>query len=419
VAPAALGSDFAAVCGQALAAADVPGAAVGVLHRGGQWTGGFGVTERGGGIPVRPETTFRVASVSKPFTATLALSLAGSRVLDFAEVVPAPAPGVTVRHLLAHLCGFESECGDLARFGEGDDALARLAAELQRQRQRQLVAPGELWSYCNAGYWLLAHILEERSGTSYESALAERVLRPLGLRATTFGEPDTAGHDPHPQRPYYPRARRPSGGLTSNVSDLLAFARFHLEASATAALRAPAAVTPGGSYGYGLMLEPVGKLRLWGHVGSWGGYESRLFFEPEHAFAFVALANSGAAGAVLRDLQDAAVERVLGVRRVPAETVPVPAERLALLAGRYVGAEAEVAFSVESGGLRVDATAIAPDGTRTRQEPTHARPLGERLFEIAEGDGRGSRFDFHPAAGDPRFVRFGSRLASRREGAQL
>jgi CubicO group peptidase (beta-lactamase class C family) len=411
VAPAALGTDFAALCERALAGAGVPGAAIGVLHGGDGWTGGFGVTERGGGTPVRPETTFRVASVTKPFTAALALSLAGSGELGFGEVVPAPAPEVTVRHLLAHLGGFESECGDLARFGEADDALARLASELRRQRQ--LVPPGELWSYCNAGYWLLAHVLAGRSGTSYEGALEERVLHPLGLRSTSFGEPEAAGHDPHPQRRHYPRARRSSGGLTSCVPDLLAFARLHLAAPAAAPLRQPVVPTPGGSYGYGLMLEQVGQLRLWGHVGSWGGYESRLFLEPGRGFAFVALANASAAGAVLRDLQDAAVERVLGVRREPAATVRLPVEELELLAGRYAGAEAEVAFSVEAGSLAVDATELAQDEARTPRPRASARPIAERLFEVVGGDTRGSRFDFHPAAGEPRFVRFASRLAAR------
>ena len=400
---AALDDEFDGLVRDALVAADVPGAAFGVAHGDDVWMRAYGVTERGGGVPVTPETTFRIASITKPFTATLALSLQIAGALEFDDVVAAPEPDVTVRHLLSHLGGFESECGDLSRFGEGDDALPRLAAELLRQRQ--LVRPGEVWSYCNAGYWLLAHVLGNRNGTTYEAALDEWVLQPLGLRSTHWGEPEAAGHDPGPQRPHHPRARRASGGLTSNVPDVLAFARLHLDAPETAALREPVARTPDGFYGLGLGLEPLGDLQPWGHIGNWGGAVSRLTFEPERDFVFVALANTATAGRTLRELEDEAVARVLGTRRAEQPTVPLPPEELSPLAARYeTPAGSFVTLTPEAGGLAVEATATPP---------THARSLGNRVFEVVGGPLRGLRFDFHPEEGEPRFVRFGARLVER------
>ena len=392
----ALAGAFAERCAAAVAGAGIPAAAVGVLHEGRIWAWAQGA---------EPDATFRIASLTKPFTATLALALERAGAVELDELVPlAPAPDVTLRQLLSHTGGFESECGDLARFGEGDDALPALVRELRHQRR--LVPPGTLWSYCNAGYWLAGHLLGERGGSGYEDALAAWVLEPLGLERTGFGEPDVPAHDPEPARPHYPRARRASGGLVSNVPDLLAFARFQLETPEAAVLRRPLAPNPGGHYGLGFQREQVGGLDVWGHGGSWGGYESLLALVPDRGFAFVALASGQAAGPVLRDLRGAAVESALGVRQAPPPSVPLPARELELLAGRYAGAEAELTVAPEADGLAVEVVGEAP---------AHARPLGDRLFEVVDGPARGSRFDFHPVAGEPRWIRWSSRLAERQD----
>ena len=409
---AVLDTEFVALCERALEGAGVPGAAVGVLAGGETWARGFGVA-RAGGKAVTPETTFRVASITKPFTATLALYLALSHALDFAEPVPAPEPDVTVRHLLAHLGGFESEAGDLARFGDGDDALTLLATELLRQRQ--LVPPGELWSYCNAGYWLLGWFLAERAGSSFEDALTDWVLRPLGLSRTGFGPPETTGHDPEPVVDAYPRARRPSGGLVSNTADLLEFARFQLDEPETAILREPVVPTPHGYYGFGLAQERAGELELWGHNGTYRGFESRFLLEPERRFAFVGLANASEADTALDEILDEALERVLGTRRPRPHTVRVRPAELELLAGRYVHAELEVELEPDGGGLRVEVERVDIATGEVASDPVaRARPIGPRLFELEQG-ARGPRFDFHPETGRPRFVRFESRLAERLE----
>jgi len=415
VAVAALDSGFAALCERALDRAAVPGAAFGVLAGGETWARGFGVA-RAGGQAVTPETVFRIASITKPFTATLALYLALSHALDFAEPVPAPEPDVTVRHLLAHLGGFESEAGDLARFGDGDDALTRLATELLRQRQ--IVPPGELWSYCNAGYWLLGWFLAQRAGSTFEDALTDWVLRPLGLSSTGFCPPEATGHDPEPVVDAYPRARRPSGGLVSNVVDLLEFARFHVEEPETAILREPVVPTTHGHYGFGFALERAGELELWGHNGTYRGFESRFLLEPERRFAFVGLANAGEAGPALDEILDEALERVLGTRRLRPPTVRVRPVELDLLAGRYVQPELDVELRPEDGGFRVEVERVDVATGEIASDPVaRARPIGPRLFELEQG-ARGPRFDFHPESGKPRFVRFESRLAERLEAEE-
>lgn len=413
-----------AACEEALSRWGVPGAAIGMLADGDVAKQAFGVLDLRTGAPVRDHSTFRIASITKPFTANLALSLALSGVLGFDEDVPGPVPGVTVAHLLAHAGGFEGERGDLARFGEDDDALPRLVAELGDQRA--LVPPGEVWSYCNAGYWLLGQFLAERAVSTYEAALADSVLQPLGLGHTSFGSPEATGHEPvesggsrhEPVPDSYPRARRASGGLVSNIDDLLSFARAQLETAEAASLRVPVVETPRGSYGLGFELERVGGLELWGHMGDYGGFRSLLVLEPERGFALAGLTNSERGGVALDEILDAVLEHVLGVRRVPPETVPLPPAELALLAGRYGHSELELELRAEGDRLAVDAVEVdRVTGARTAQPRLRARSLGGRRFAL-EGDGEHGRFDFHPRVGEPRFVRFGSRLAPRLGAAE-
>jgi CubicO group peptidase (beta-lactamase class C family) len=413
---------LAAACERALARWGVPGAAIGVLTDGQAETRGFGVLDLRTGEPVTAETTFRIASITKPFTATLALYLSLSGLLSLDEEVPSgPVEGLTPQHLLSHVGGFEGESGDLARFGEGDDALPRLVEELGAQAQ--IVPPEEIWSYCNAGFWLLGQFLADRAGSTYEQTLADWVLSPLGLSRTGFGEPDATGHEPiepgssvhEPVTAAYPRARNASGGLVSNVGDLLAFARFHLESAETEILRRPVADTPGGDYGFGFALERVGDLELWGHTGDYGGFRSLLVLDPASGFAFAGLANSERGGSALEEILDAVLEGTLGVRRVAPATVPLPAAELELLAGRYGHSELELALRAEGDRLAVEAVEIGRGtGARTPQPPHVARSLGGRLFALEGDEWERARFDFHPRSGEPRFVRFGSRLAERR-----
>ncbi len=403
----------ARACEEALSRRGVPGASLGVLLDGEAVTRAFGVLDTRRAEPVTADSTFRIASITKPFTATLALYLSLSGGLGLDEAVPGPVEEVTVQHLLSHLGGFEGELGDLARYGEGDDALARVVADLYGQHP--LVPPGELWSYCNAGFWLLGHFVAERLGTSYEEALETWVLRPLRLDRTSFDAPDASGHaGGAPVADAYPRARRASGGLVSTAGDLLEFARLHLDEPETAELRVPVVDTPNGWYGFGLMLERVGELELWGHTGSYGGFESLLVFAPERRFAFAALTNSEGGGLAIEEILDTVLDGALGVRREPPATATVAQIQLRRVSGRYAHAELEVDVRAVEGGLELDVVEIdRATGERTAQAGLRARPLGRRLYAVEGGDWDGARFDFHPERGVPRFVRIGSRLTPR------
>ena len=159
----------------------------------------------------------------------------------------------------------------------------------------------------------------------------------------------------------------------------------------------------------------MGDLDLWGHDGDYGGFRSLLVLEPGSGLAFVGLANSERGGNALEEMLDAVLENAVGVRRTPPETVRLPAAELELLAGRYSHAELELELRVDGDRLAVEAVEIGrATGVRTSYPRLLARSLGDRLFALEGDEWERVRFDFHPRIGEPRFVRFGSRLAERR-----
>jgi CubicO group peptidase (beta-lactamase class C family) len=380
-------SRFQALAEDAAARWEVPALTVGLLA--GDETSELAVGCDGG-------TRFRIASVTKPMTARLALAL-----LDPDEPTGVWPDDVRVRHLLSHTSGFACECGDLARFGDGDDALARTVSELPSVPR--LVGLEKAWSYANSGYWLAGHLAAERAGGSYEEALARHVLEPAGLEATAFDEPDLTGSGPGATTDPYPRARRASGGLVSNTGDLLRFARWHLADGRAAAMRVVHGKPVGGVYGLGLFGERVGGLDVWGHPGSYGGFQSSLLVVPDRGAAFVGLTSSGRGAQVLHELEDAWFESVLGARRRRPGPFALDARTLAGFAGTYGIDTITAVVEAAGGGLVVDVT----DGDE--QERATARAIGPRTFEVTSGDDAGYRFDF-PLDG---FVRLGSRLMPR------
>jgi hypothetical protein len=159
----------------------------------------------------------------------------------------------------------------------------------------------------------------------------------------------------------------------------------------------------GGVYGLGLFGERVGGVEVWGHPGSYGGFQSSLLVVPDRGAAFVGLTSSGRGAQALHELEDAWLESVVGARRRRPDTVVLDAEALARFAGTY-GIDATTAVvEAADGGLVVEVT----DGDEHRR--ASARPIGAQTFEVTSGDEAGYRFDF-PLEG---FARLGSILLPR------
>lgn len=375
---------FQAVCEEAAERFEVPALAVFSAAAGDE----MGVT-----VGCDAGARFRIASVTKVFTALLALG-----VLDPQDGTGVWPPDVRIGHLLSHTSGFDCELPerDLSRLGTGDDALAAAVAELPSVRRYLPVE--QVFSYANTGYWLAAHLAAARLDATYEEAVAERILRPFGLEATSFGEPDLQGTGPDADEGRYPRARRPSGGLVASVGDVATFGRRLLDEPRFRTMRVPHARPVGGVYGFGLAGERVGGVEVWGHRGSYGGFQSSLVVVPERDAVFAGLTSSGTGSKALVEIEDAFFAAVVGARRREATFVELRPELLASYAGGYENGNERYDVRVDGEGLAV----------AFEDDDYPARPVSDRTFQL-DGGTVLDRFDFPR----PGFARFGGRLAER------
>ena len=184
----------AAIAG--LPSADATAALVRVGGTDGVWRGSSGVHDLTTGRPADPAGRFRAGSVTKVFTAAVALQLASEGALDLdrtarsylPELIPVSYAGVTVRQLLNHTHGIPApgfpwttvEGAYANRFLVHDpEDMVRSATAKKPE-----FPPGERQHYLNIGYTIAGLLIEHVTGDSYEDQVARRILRPLGLRDT-------------------------------------------------------------------------------------------------------------------------------------------------------------------------------------------------------------------------------------------
>ena len=145
----------------------VPGVAVAVYWQGREHVRGFGVTNVDHPLPVDADTLFRIASITKTFTATAMMRLVEQSKVDLAvparKYLPAfeltdeaVAKSVTVRQLLNPSAGWLGD--DYGDFGRGDDALARYVAGMKQLPQ--LTPPGQVFAYNTSGFVPAGRVIE-------------------------------------------------------------------------------------------------------------------------------------------------------------------------------------------------------------------------------------------------------------------
>nr|WP_065967682.1 serine hydrolase domain-containing protein [Streptomyces sparsogenes] len=281
----------------------------------GVWRGSSGVHDLTTNRPADPAARFRAGSVTKVFTAAVALQLAAEGRLDLdrsarsylPDLIPASYGGVTVRQLLNHTHGIPAPDfpGDTVeewyanRFRIHDPKdMVRSATSKKREFK-----PGERQHYLNIGYTIAGLLIERVTGDSYEHQVARRILEPLGLRDTYF-----PGADPHITGPHnhgYQVMRLDdgttglrdvsvwgttdgwaAGDLISTTADLERFTKalfqgrvvrgplleemFTLPKVADFRTGAPAA------YSVGLSMKKLGGREVWGKTGGRWGYNAAI-----------------------------------------------------------------------------------------------------------------------------------------------
>ncbi len=258
----------------------------------------YGVAAVARGIPNSTRTVFSTGSVTKQFTAAgiLKLEMAGKlattdSIGKFFDSVPPDKAGITIHQLLTHTSGLRME------FGPDRESIDRKSFVRRTMAMPLESAPGEQYQYSNAGYSLLAAIIEIASGQEYEAYLRDALFLPSGMEHTGLKLLQVSGlliaRSHNPQLGYMTPFDRPeeywnlkgSGGILSTPADMYRW----LVALRTDKVLSPEAREkmftkyvreypdgPPSYYGYGWAIQPYGghKTLIWHNGGAmpqgWG-----------------------------------------------------------------------------------------------------------------------------------------------------
>ncbi len=311
----------------------VAGLSVAVVKKGKIiYTHSFGLKNIEANTPLTDNDLFRIASISKSFSATAIMQLVKAKKLSLDDDVSKwlgfkvshpqfPGIAITVRMLLSHRSGITDSQGyftlDVINPGKNPE-WAKCYADYK---------PGTGYKYCNLNFNLAGAIIEKVSGERFDNYIRQHITNPLGLyggfcvdsldnsRFATLYEYDTGSGRfvPSPEA-YAPRREQianytlgystpvfsPAGGMKITAADLARYMTMHVNygrykgkriISKKSAKLMQASID--GNYGYGLALTAHdslinGKILI-GHTGSAYGLSSAMFFEPKEKFGIVAI----------------------------------------------------------------------------------------------------------------------------------
>ncbi|HKY05516.1 MAG TPA: serine hydrolase domain-containing protein [Blastocatellia bacterium] len=229
----------------------------------------FGLADRAFDIPVKNGTKFKIASITKAFTAVLILQLYEEGKLDLGATIKTYLPGytgearerVTIHNLLNHTSGIENfdkikSYEEAVRNGLEAYQLPHTTDDLvSKYSSGKLVNEvGKVFDYNNADYIILGKIIEKITAASYDEALRRRILDPLGMTGTGMLYQQDVVKD----LPVYTENWYSAGGLYSTAADLLKFANGLYGSRLLKPETLKLMLKPGlDDYGYGLWIASI------------------------------------------------------------------------------------------------------------------------------------------------------------------
>jgi CubicO group peptidase (beta-lactamase class C family) len=379
-----------------------------ILHK------GYGLADRERRIAYDSGTVFDIGSITKQFTAAaiLRLEMAGKlsvedRISKYCEGVPADKQAITLHHLLTHTSGLRGDFGD-------DYAVMPRDVMVRTALQSKLdAAPGERYSYSNAGYSLLGAIVELVAQQPYESFLQQQLFAPAGMTKTGYRAPtwrsEELAHGYEIDRdwgtpldhawasdgPWW--NLRANGGLLSTVGDLykwheaLLGERILSQSAKAKYFASHVAEDPTGDsyYGYGWVISQTPRnTRLIAHNGGNGIFAADFRRYVDEGAVIIA-------GSAQADFQSFLVTEGLaqqmfgGQLQPPPEAVTLDAATQARFVGTYVladGGKVVVAPSIASVN-GAPALSIVPD-SRAAFEAVMGPVPAEVRARLGKGEAR-------------------------------
>jgi len=437
--------DFDAMFAREMEARHIPGAVFVVVADGAVvFQRGYGVADLAAKLPVEPDQTlFRVASVSKLFTATAAMQLVEAGKLDLESDIntwlgdtPVPDDGfgpITLHHLLTHTPGFDDRYIGMSTLDPARQV--SLEDSIEALRPHRIIPPGRVIIYSNYGYSTAGYLVERLSGMPFHAYVDANILEPLGMAQSGFRlqEADTpnlaTGYvyrgGEYEIMPYDYSNDYPAGSFMTTGTDMARFLLAHLQGGAyegkailrpeTAALMHETHFTHGeglSGWCYGFEEDRVRGVRLITHGGSTSGFTSHAAMSLEHGSGYFFSCNHdttyGEAGGIIQPLAELFAEKVLEVPAYTPEPAPEGATYThdAALEGTYRvmrysrSSLAKVAALIDG---RV--ASLAPNGSLIFGNETF-NAIGNNLFVRPES---GARVAFIPAdVGVPPVIAIGT-----------
>jgi CubicO group peptidase (beta-lactamase class C family) len=303
---------------QALASVSVkngPGA-VAVIAKGDTivYRGATGLANIELGVPLDPDQVFRIASVTKMFTAATVLKLAEMGKLSLDDTLAAYLPDVpnagniTLRELLNHTAGVSDKTKDpQPGFMKRDVDTATLVGEIRKRTPA--FAPGTQQQYSNGGYILLGAVIEKVTGEPWHVAMTRLLLEPLGLQHIRYGDngvvmpgrvagytTDNPAHQVNNASFISMSIPAAAGGLVATADELLRWMRALTHGRVISAQDFQLMITPAmpgvaHPYGMGMYLWRVRGNEMVGHTGQIDGFCSAVAYLPKQDVTVIVLAN--------------------------------------------------------------------------------------------------------------------------------
>ncbi|MBN1853829.1 MAG: beta-lactamase family protein [Pirellulales bacterium] len=296
---------------------DVPGASVAVIRQGETlFARGYGLADLAQKMPADQHTNYRLASVSKQFTAMAIMMLKERGLLQYDDSIkrffpdfPDAGQQITIRHLLGHTSGLVDYEAIIPK-GQKDQLKDRDVLKLLQTQHGTYFTPGTQFRYSNSGYALLALIVEVVSGTDFATFLKENIFQPLGMSGTVAFEQgiSSVSHRAYgykkgdlgfvPSDQSVTSAVLGDGGIYTSVVDYLKWESALRRAQLISQESLEESLTPGRlpdgtstGYGFGWRIKHRGDVRIIYHDGDTCGFSTAVRRIPERGLAIIVFIN--------------------------------------------------------------------------------------------------------------------------------